>query len=80
MISLILMLALSGSCERVEGSAQCVEVTRVTETRYKCVGSCYLKDNKDGGYTPRRIRADHQPSQDACVAELDRQARNGCQP
>jgi hypothetical protein len=80
MISLLLMLALSGSCERREGSAQCVETHYNTvDHLWRGVGSCYTKDNKDGGYTPRRIKCVADSDQ-ACRDDLDRQARNGCQP
>lgn len=72
MITLLLALALSGSCERKEGTAQCVTVERV-----HCKAACYTKDRDDGGYRPHTIVADG-PSQEACEKELNRQAANGC--
>lgn len=86
MTLLLLMLALADpgraperGCERRAGTAQCIEVERRHETLYRCKASCYIQDNKDGGYTPHLIKAE-RPTSQACIAELDRQAANRCRP
>lgn len=87
MISLLTaLLLLAGSCERKEGTAQCVETEEAAPGRWRCKGSCYLhkgddgKDKSDGGYYSHLLKTDHQPTEAACLKELDRQAANGCKP
>lgn len=86
MTLLLLLLALSDpgghrsdTCERKPGKAQCVEVERRHEKLWRCRASCFVGGRTDGGVYPVAIRAEKETA-DACRAELDRQAANGCQP
>lgn len=77
MISLLLMLSLAEP--REAGKAQNVELRYNTvDHQWRGKASCYTKDNKDGGYTPRPIKCGPAPSKEACQGELDTQASNGC--
>lgn len=82
MIALLALLVLGqSSCERKEGSAQCVETHYNTVDKlWHGVASCYTKDNRDGGFTPHRIHCAPAATDQGCRDDMDRQARNGCQP
>lgn len=75
MISLLLLLFLAQDpCDdRRPGLSKCVEY-EVT-----CRAACYYGRRPDGGTYGVTVRATAK-TQDACRAELEKQAANGCKP
>lgn len=78
MLALLITLTMLGE-PREAGKALNVEIRYNTvDHQWRGRASCYTKDNKDGGYTPHPIKCGPAPAKEACQAELDKQAANGC--
>ncbi len=86
---LLLALAQPGECnDRKPGLSKCVEyrpevVDAGKVTRWSCKAACYVRKSGKGwddGGTDASIVNATGPTQDACRADLERQAANGCRP
>jgi len=78
MISLLLMLALSGSCERGGKGAQCVTCDRSERGVYVCKGVCYQSARKaDGGYRAEHLQQEDK-DEDVAKSKVDAEAKEKC--